>query len=370
VATFNPRGYRKQSWPLQILEINSIARITKLSDEDAPRISVVILNFNGMRHLKRCLESVLNTEYPNFEVIFVDNASVDGSLNLVKRNFGGKQNIRIVQNEKNYGFAEGNNIGAKKADGHYLVFLNNDTEVKVNWLKELVKASGPPGIGVVQSMSLWIRDRRTIDSFGGFIDAFGYSHNLADFASRSNEIFYAEGLCLFISKELFDKIGGFDGDYFFFEEDVDLCWRVHLQGLKVVVAPESIVYHARGGTAPGKLMKLEPNWARLTARNRLITLVKNYGLVNAFRYVPPTILLEIGKAFWLILIRKPRIGLATLQGILEVLVHLRHIWAKRVVVQSHVRRVSDSAVMKIVIPAKESVHRLLGYSTLLRKEAD
>ena len=101
MATFNPRGYRKQSWPLQILEINSIARITKLSDEDAPRISVVILNFNGMRHLKRCLESVLNTEYPNFEVIFVDNASVDGSLNLVKRYFGWKQNNRIVHYEKN-----------------------------------------------------------------------------------------------------------------------------------------------------------------------------------------------------------------------------------------------------------------------------
>ena len=120
-----------------------------------PLVSVIILNYNGMEFVESCLESVLSTDYPDFEVLFIDNASIDGSLEYVEDKFGRNTRIKIVANEKNYGFAEGNNIGFKHTEGEYVVFLNIDTDVEPDWLSELVKVfEADPTIGAVQSKLL------------------------------------------------------------------------------------------------------------------------------------------------------------------------------------------------------------------------
>jgi GT2 family glycosyltransferase len=90
-----------------------------------PMVSIIILNYNSRDFVEPCLKSVLNTDYPNFEVIFVDNASTDGSPELAKKRFGSDHRLKIIYNDKNVGFAEGNNVGAKKAKGDYIVFLVN-----------------------------------------------------------------------------------------------------------------------------------------------------------------------------------------------------------------------------------------------------
>ena len=109
-----------------------------LIQENTPLVSVIILNFNGENYLKRCLFSVLDTKYPNFEVIFVDNASTDSSLKLVEKNFGNDKRLRIFKSNENLGFSAGNNFGFSQAKGDYIVFLNNDTIVDPYWLDALV----------------------------------------------------------------------------------------------------------------------------------------------------------------------------------------------------------------------------------------
>jgi GT2 family glycosyltransferase len=174
-------------------------------------ISIVILNFNGKKFLDECLSSVLKSNYPDFEVIFVDNASTDGSVEFVQSNFRGYSNLRIIRNNRNLGFAEGNNVGAKVAKGEYVVFLNVDTKVDPNWLKELVTAmESDESIGAAQSKLLQF-DGRTIDSAGDFINFYGFGwmrgHGEIDRGqfNKIDEIFSARGAAMIVRKKSFRR---------------------------------------------------------------------------------------------------------------------------------------------------------------------
>src|SRR5512137_2060944 len=134
---------------------------------NSPLVSVIILNFNGKRHLGSildgCLQSTLKTDYPNFEVVFVDNASTDGSVEYVKNAYGDNGNLRIIRNERNLGFAEGNNRGIEKAKGELIVLLNSDTRVEAGWLQALVAAAEPTDVGAVQSKLIQMSNPALLD---------------------------------------------------------------------------------------------------------------------------------------------------------------------------------------------------------------
>jgi GT2 family glycosyltransferase len=120
--------------------------------------------------LKNRPTSVFDANYPNFEVLFVDNASTDDSVEFVKRNFGQNLRLRTIRNERNFGFAEGNNIGIRNAKGKYIALLNSDTKVDPEWLEELVEVIEYPGVGAVQSKLLAMDSPDLLDCAGGFID--------------------------------------------------------------------------------------------------------------------------------------------------------------------------------------------------------
>ena len=157
--------------------------------DECPSVSVTIVNFNGKDLLRRCLASLLTTNYPNFEIIVVDNASTDGSIELVKKLFGSYSFIKVVENRENFGHAEGCNIGARVAKGKYLVFLDSDTEIKAggfisensehfyvpeNWLLELVKVmENDESIGIAQAKMVLAKDSRLLDYTCTAIDALG-----------------------------------------------------------------------------------------------------------------------------------------------------------------------------------------------------
>ncbi|GFP43541.1 rhamnosyltransferase, partial [Candidatus Hakubella thermalkaliphila] len=170
-----------------------------------PLVSVVILNYNGMKYINQCLESVLSTDYPNFEVIFVDNSSTDGSLEYVNGRFRGNQCFRIVANSNNYGFAEGNNVGVRHSMGTYIVFLNIDTEVDPRWLKELITVvESDQTIGAAQCKLLMMHDRRRFDSAGGLLDYCGVEwpknvrvYDLGQY-DDVRDIFYAKGAAMLV----------------------------------------------------------------------------------------------------------------------------------------------------------------------------
>jgi GT2 family glycosyltransferase len=124
------------------------------------RISVIIVNYNGLEFVKHCLQSVLKSKYPYFEVIFVDNASNDGSLELVKKFFAHNPRLKIIENSKNLGLGAGGNIGAKYAKGKYLLFLDSDTEIDVNCISEIVKVlDSDPQIGAGQCKLLRMAEK-------------------------------------------------------------------------------------------------------------------------------------------------------------------------------------------------------------------
>jgi hypothetical protein len=326
-----------------------------------PILSVIIVNYNGLNFVRHCLRSVLQSKYPYFEVLFVDNASNDGSLELVEKLFAHDSRLKIIKNPKNLGLGAGNNIGAKHAKGRYLLFLDNDTEIDANCIGEIVKVlDSNPQIGAGQCKLLRMSEKSRYQSAGIFIDSFGLGHirgsgevdkGQYDFISS---IFSAVGAALFIRAALFKELGGFDEDFFIFEEEVDLCWRVWLHGYKVVFAPKAIVYHSIGG-ASSKLAKTRNVY--LTYRNWIMSKIKNYGISNLFHCLPIYIVFLI--AYGIVSMKRSYLG-SIISAILYNIIHLRKIWRKRLNVQK-ARRISDKKLMQEGVILKFNTSEALKY---------
>jgi GT2 family glycosyltransferase len=212
---------------------------------EMPLVSIIIVNYNGKRLLERCLSSVINTRYPNYEILVVDNSSSDGSSDLVNEKF---PNCRVIQLENNMGFAIANNVGANAAKGKYAVFLNNDTVVTSDWLDDLVTVlERNSDIAIAQSML--ILPSGEVDSAGDFATEFGRTYSSKKFGfDVPREILSARGAAMMIKRDFFLQVGGFDEDYFISFEDVELGWRTWILGFRVVMVPSSIVYHDAGST--------------------------------------------------------------------------------------------------------------------------
>lgn len=217
-----------------------------------PLISIIVLNYNGKRYLKECFSSIYLLNYPNckYEVIMVDNGSSDDSVAFVKSNFPW---VIVVQLKKNYGFGGGNNRSIKYARGNYLVFLNNDTMVTKDWLSTLVNCATRHSTPICASKILFM-DNSMVDELDGLkFTITGRGYGVFSSARKQNVgclyIGYPCAASMLIDKNLFLSLGGFDEDYFACLDDTDFGWRAWLFGYKVLYCPESIVYHAKGGTA-------------------------------------------------------------------------------------------------------------------------
>ena len=320
-----------------------------------PLVSVIILNYNGLKNLNAiledCVKSALNTDYPNFEVLFVDNASTDGSVKFIKEKFGQDARLRIIQNTKNWGFAEGNNIGIRNAKGEYIALLNSDTKVDPQWLKELVKTVQIPNIGAAQSKLLRMNSPDELDCAGGFLDYYGYHYERGR-GEKSNkyntvdEIFYAKGAGALIKKEVLNKTGLFDSETFLYFDETDLCWRIWLSGYKVVFVPSSIVYHAPSLTA-SKLQNATR--AYFYTRNHIMILLKNYNTKNMLEALAASLLLELRNIVKFIMKREPLNSLAIFKALIWNLFHLKQTWKKRRITQELVRKVPDEHIKKLML---------------------
>jgi GT2 family glycosyltransferase len=217
-----------------------------------PVVSVVVLNFNGRDWLSACLGALAAQRgAPPFETILIDNASTDGSPDLVRASWPG---VRVAANATNAGFAAGNNAGARLARGVWIAFLNNDTVAEPDWLGRLhAEAAAHPECALVTSRLVFLHDPSIIDSAGdGYLragGAFKHGHGApaAGFAS-SREVFGACGGAFMIRRTAFDALGGFDPRFFMNYEDVDLSYRARLAGLRTWYAASAIVRHAGSGS--------------------------------------------------------------------------------------------------------------------------
>jgi len=220
--------------------------------EKIPLVSIIIVNYNGKTHLEECLSSLEKIDYKNYEIILVDNNSTDTSVEYVKNTY---PSITIIKLNRNYGFAEPNNIGAKNAKGDYLLFLNNDTTVNPNFISEMVNVlEQDPQIAICQSLLL--KPNGEVDSSGDFVDTLGRAYSSKNKENEVKKILSARGASMMVRKDSFWDLGGFDKRFFASFEDVDLGWRAWIWGYKIVLVPNSIVYHKGGQTVKQHLSEI------------------------------------------------------------------------------------------------------------------
>jgi len=292
----------------------------------------------------------MRTNYPNFEVILVDNASTDGSVEFVRRTF---PEIQVLANSQNLGFAEGNNVGLKKSNGKYVVFLNNDTYVDPNWLNEIVKLmESDPTIGACQCKLLFMDDPQIIDSVGQYMDFLGlvteHGRGERDIGQYDYpyEIFHAKGAAMVVRKEIIKTVGPFDPKLFINFEDADLCWRIWLAGYRVVLCPRAIVYHKKGSFGIKSIGTLS---FFHYIKNNIRVPLKNYSLRNVIKVIPLKILLLLGLIILLIIKRKRAHAVAAFNGLLWNILNFKDTIQERKRIQSYVRKVSDNQFMKRVV---------------------
>ncbi len=226
-----------------------------------PLVSVIVLNYNGLKYLgkglKECLDSVFRTNYPNFEVIFVDNGSEDASVDFVRENFK-EDRIRVLENKSNLGFSEGFNRGIKTSKGRYLALLSNDMTVDPNWLNSIIKLmEKKTKIGLAGFKRLSYRTKNRIDGVGGDLFLCGrarpvglYEIDRGQYNTLREDLDYIGG-AMVLRRKILQEVGLFDPAYIIFYEDVDLCYRIRKRGYKTIYVPDSIIYHRGQATLEG-----------------------------------------------------------------------------------------------------------------------
>ncbi len=250
--------------------------------EGRPRVSIIIVTWNALPLLKRCLPSVVNTAYENLEVVLADNASTDGSCEWVRAQF---PDVNVVRHPENWMFCRGNNEAVPHTSGKYVVLLNNDVEVPSGWLDPLVDAvEAHDDVGAVQPKILQHGNRSRFEyagASGGFLDRFGYPFtrgrilfHLEDDRGQyddARDIFWATGAAVLLRRSALEKVGLLDEHFTMHMEEIDLCWRLLRSGYRVRVEPRSAVYHIGGGSLPkGNTRKIYFNF-----RNSLLLLYKH-----------------------------------------------------------------------------------------------
>ncbi len=275
----------------------------KTGESTHPKVSVIIPHWNGIEILDPCLRSLAACDYPNLDIVVVDNASTDESVAFIHREH---PNVFVIKNSENLGFAGGCNVGLTQVDSELYLILNNDTTHDPGWVGFMVEEmQSDPAIAAVQPKIMSAQDPELFDyagGVGGLLDVLGFPYALgrifttreADdgFYDTPRDIFWASGTALLLRGKALEEVGRFDEDFFAHMEEIDLCWRLHNAGWRVVNAPESKILHHSGWTLPPDRYQKK----YLNHRNNLMMIIKNYPFAYLAAVLPARIALE-GVAF-------------------------------------------------------------------------
>lgn len=307
-----------------------------------PKVSVIILNWNQPKLTVDCVKSVLKQEYKDFEILLVDNASNDNSVEIFRKEFGCNELVRVFENPENQGYAGGNNEGVKHSKGDYIAILNNDTIVPENWLWELINGvERDETIGAVSSIEIrnnqkernW-RESPLTYSLVGYPVGFSYKRSMEN--SSLLPIFGIVG-CSFIYKK---RIVGlpFDPEYFIYNEETYLAWLLSLKGYQNKIAVNSKVHHFHSVSRKSS-RKVDKYFIFLGERNRLLNLLLFYEPRNLLK-ISPLILTSI---FLANLIEPKKIPYR-IKSYFWLLSHPKTIMQKRKVIQKQ-RKLSDKEII-------------------------
>jgi GT2 family glycosyltransferase len=315
-------------------------------------ISILIVNYNGKKWLENCFDSLLSQTYKNFEIIFVDNASLDESVEFIKNTYNDDR-IKIVQSDTNLGFAGGNNLGFKQAKGEYILLLNNDTRAPIDYLEKFKDAFLEiPNAGSVQSKIILMSDASKLDVCGSywtdssFLYHYGFWQNQElDKYNKAMPFFSNKGASMMIRRKVIEEIGFFDDDFWSYYEETDLCNRMWLAGYECWYYPGAVLSHAVGGTALTLFHNSEIQFHNF--KNKLLSFLKNFEVGTLIEVLPVYFILTIALSFFWLLQGKGKHFLAIYRSIWWNITHFPQTLKKRKIVQSF-RKKTDAEIFKQV----------------------
>ncbi|MBS5316739.1 MAG: glycosyltransferase family 2 protein [Clostridiales bacterium] len=250
-------------------------------------ITIVIPNYNGVKYLGQCLESIYLQDYIDYEIIVVDNHSTDNIEELIERYY--EKKLIFIKLDKNYGFSRAVNEGIKQAKGKYVLLLNNDTELHQSFLSNIVVAmERDQKVFAVSSKMIQYRNRNLIDDAGDEYTVIGWAQKRGEgktidcFTKRQRVFSACAGAALY-RKSIFEEIGYFDETFFAYLEDIDISYRANIFGYKNVYEPNAIVYHIGSATSGGGNSDFK---LRLTGRNNVYLLYKNMPIIQLIINMP------------------------------------------------------------------------------------
>ncbi len=264
----------------------------KIKALSIPEVAVVILNYNGRKHLENFLPSVMASTYGNLRIIVADNASTDDSVVFLKENF---PTVELLTHPVNEGFAGGYNWALKKVRSDYYVLLNSDVSVTEGWIEPVIALMETDQVIAACQPKILSYHHPALFEYaggaGGWIDKFGYPFSRGRIFDVCEEdthqyetiepVFWASGASLFIRAAVYHEMGGLDASFFAHQEEIDLCWRMQLAGYQIMSCPSSVVYHVGAGTLPRGGRKVFLNF-----RNNLMMLCKNLTWREKIRVLP------------------------------------------------------------------------------------
>lgn len=272
-----------------------------------PEVSIIVLNFNGLADTRRCIQSLLSTNYRNLKIYLVDNGSKRNELLLLKKEFRNRR-ITFVKNSTNLGYTGGNNAVLTTIKSKYVAFVNNDVMVTGDWLLPLVAyMEAHHKVAVAQPKILWMRKKSHFDyagASGGYMDMLGYPftrgrifNTLEKDTGQYNEVadvFWASGAAMLARTSIFKKVGMFDTRFFNYMEEIDLCFRINKAGYRIVCVPKAYVYH-KGASTSSKNELQKRFWEH---RNNLLMITKNLSLRRLLYVLPIRFVLEYVSVFY------------------------------------------------------------------------
>lgn len=320
-----------------------------------PLVTVVILNYNGMKYLHGCLDSVIKSNYPNLEVVLVDNGSTDCSIEYVSKRY---PHLGIIRLERNFGAAAGFNTGMKASKGRYVVTLANDVEVDPDLLRSLVYImEAHPSVAACDPKFLDLRHKEFFDSTAGggrYIDMFGNvmargkgERDIGQY-DRLTEVFVAATM---YRRKAIEEVGYLDETFFYGYEDVDLSWRLRLKGYHVLYVPSGKIFHGVSKSVIIKDIvgsKLRPAIYFHIKKNRLQMLLKNCSFLRLVAVIPIVLLEYSGYSLFWVMKQKLSNFREIVLAFFYILKNMPDIWRKRIGVQ-RCRTISDSFIQKYMV---------------------
>lgn len=300
------------------------------------RISAVVVNWNGGELLERCLASLEAQDEPFSEIVVVDNASADGSVERCRKRY---PRVRWLSMGWNAGFAAAANAGVEAADADLVALVNPDAWLDSGWTAAMKRAASASGAAVAAFASV-LRDARRPHVLDGAGDAYhisgrawrlGRGRSLRELSLEPREVFSACAAAAVYRREAFTEAGGFDERFFCYMEDVDLGFRLRLRGWRAILVPEAVAYHVGAYSTGGQHSEFAVYHGH---RNMVWVFVKNMPAPLLVALFPGHMLINVVAVAWLAALGK---GRAAVRAKVDALRGLKQIWRQRREVQAGMR---------------------------------